>query len=306
MVFSMSIRMTDLLSSLWHFLHVSMIVFGSTLLTSGGCVLGQTAKDGEVYWNVHSLSSPFQAQDTSLRVLLPDAMHPDRRYPCLFVLPVHEDGIFRHGDGLEEVRRLNIHNEHQVICVAPSFTAQPWYVDHDRDPTRKDESHLLNTVLPFLASHYPVRTDREGRFLVGFSKSGRGAMSLLLRHSELFYKAVAWDPGIRIDMGPHDDGYDLESQISKLFGTRANFERYRIPHLIRTLGPGLVKEARLFYFSCDGVVRTSGGVKIHSLLVEEGIPHRYVMEPKQTHRWDSGWLPEAMKFLFGESTPSKD
>ncbi|MEM7387811.1 MAG: hypothetical protein AAF514_22985, partial [Verrucomicrobiota bacterium] len=64
----------------------------------------------------HQLESPFQAKDTSLRILLPNQLKDGHRYPVLFVLPVHEDGLFKNGDGLAEVQELNLHNRQKLIC----------------------------------------------------------------------------------------------------------------------------------------------------------------------------------------------
>ena len=261
------------------------------------------AERAELPFRVHRLESPFQAAETTLRVLVPDeALIPDEtaqdeRYRVLFVLPVHEDGLFKHGDGLEQVRKANVHNQHRLICVAPSFTSKPWYADHDQNPKKRDESHLLKTVIPFVEQHYPVRKDRDGRLLVGFSKSGWGALTLLLRHPEMFHRAAAWDPGVRVDTGPFANASERRQRVRSDFGSDQNFEQYRITKLLKANGKQLGKEARLFYFNCDGNQRTQGGAKIHQLLVDESVPHRYVMEPRRDHRWDSGWLPEAIKFL---------
>lgn len=246
----------------------------------------------------HSLKSPFQAADTSLRVLLPTEVEKDRRYPVLFILPVHEDGQFKHGDGLAELQKLNVPNQYQVICVSPAFTSEPWYADHDLDSNKRDESHLLLTVIPFVEVHYPIMTEGSGRYLLGFSKSGRGAISLLLRHPDKFLRAAAWDPGIRIDVGPFGQGYNLEAHIRERFGTRENFENYRLSNLCRLSNDSFGRKARLFYFNCEGVIRTMGGVRLHALMVESGIPHRYVMESRRAHQWGSGWMPEAISFLF--------
>ena len=294
----MLIRLIILPPRFWH-MYRYLIAFSAAILSISNPSTGWASLRAESPpWQSHLLTSPFQAQETSLRVLLPKLLKPATLYPCLFVLPVHQDGDFRHGDGLAEVLRLDIHNRYQVICVAPSFTAEPWYVDHDENPSRRDESHLLETVIPFIESRYSVRTDREGRFLVGFSKSGRGALSLLLRHPDVFYKAVAWDPGIRIDMGPHGDPEETARKVRDRFGSQANYRQHQIPHLIRRFGRSLGEEARLFYFNCEGVSRTAGGSTIHSLLVQEGVLHRYVLEANREHRWGSGWLPEALLFLF--------
>lgn len=245
---------------------------------------------------VHKVDSPHQGGPTTLRALLPDEIEVGKLYRVLYALPVHEDGLRRHGDGLIELRKANVHNEFGVICIAPSFTTKPWFADHDLNPAKQDESHMLKTVLSFVEKQYPVVKDAKGRLLVGFSKSGWGAVSLLLRNPETFYRAAGWDIGIRVDAGPIDEN-DRAERIAREWGTRENFERYRLSTLIRTRGKALGNEARLFYFNVEGR-RGPGGEALHRLLVEYEIPHRYVYEPHREHRWDSGWLPEAIDFLF--------
>jgi len=248
---------------------------------------------------VHRLDSPHQARETTLRVLLPDRIEEGRGYPVLYVLPVHEDGLFRHGNGLEEVRKAGYHNQYGLICVLPSFTSKPWFADHDLNPDKQDESHLIKTVIPFVENHYPAGASADSRLLLGFSKSGWGAMSLLLRHPNIFGRAAGWDVGIRVDMGPIE-GSDRAKRIAREWGTVENFDKYRISSLIRSRGRELGGEARLFYYNVEGT-RGPGGALIHQLLVESGVPHRYLYEPKREHRWDSGWLPEAIRFLVGSS-----
>ena len=262
--------------------------------------LAQATEIGAGRIHVHQLPSPYQEKQTSLRVLLPTGRQEGKRLRVLFVLPAHEDGLFKHGDGLVEVQKTDVHNRHQLICVAPAFSSKPWYADHDQNPAKQDESHLLKTVIPFLEEHYPVRKDSKGRLLIGFSKSGWGAMTLLLRHPDKFYKAVGWDPGIRIDVGPFDKNFGQQQRIRAQFGSEENFERFRISSLLKTRGRELGKDVRLFYFSRDGHPRALGGARIHELMVQQGIPHRYVMDASRDHRWDSGWMPEALAFLVDD------
>jgi hypothetical protein len=114
---------------------------------------------------LHWLESPYQAKETSLRVLLPDRMEVGKRYRVLYVLPVHEDGLKNHGDGLIEVKKHNYHNTHQLICVAPAFTTKPWFADNDLNPQKQDERHFLKTVIPFVDDNYPTQANMEGRLL---------------------------------------------------------------------------------------------------------------------------------------------
>ena len=243
----------------------------------------------------HRIESPFQYEPTHIRILLPEDYHRDKTYRVLYVLPVVARNERRHGDGLLEISKHDLHNTYQLICVAPEFTSKPWYADHSDNMGRQDESHVLKTVLPYVDSRFSTLKAREGRLLIGFSKSGWGAMTLLLRHPDVFYKAAAWDSGIRVDTGPIDE-QDRAGRIKAYFGSPSNFEQYRVSNLIKTKGKSLGPEERLFYYNAEGT-RAQGGVELHRLMVEAGMPHQYRYDTGRTHRWDSGWVPEAIEFL---------
>jgi len=244
----------------------------------------------------HRIVSPFQSDSTTIRVLLPERIVAGEAYPVLYILPVKEKDNRHNGDGLLEIKRYDYHNKFNLICVAPQFTTLPWYADHETNLQRQDESHFLKTVIPFIDKTYPTIKSKKGRLLIGFSKSGWGAFSLLLRHPDKFYKAVGWDIGIRMDTGPLTE--EVRSKgIEGIFGSVANFEKYRISTLLKKQGKSLGESARLFYYNTEGK-RASGGAEIHRLMVDLKIPHRYLFEPKRRHRWDSGWIPEAMRFLI--------
>lgn len=246
---------------------------------------------------IHSyrIESPFQRDSTTIRVLLPDNFDPNESYKVLYVLPVVANDERKFGDGLLEVMKYDYHNTHQLICVAPEFTAKPWYADHSTEEGRQDESHLLKTVLPFIDEKFPTIKTKEGRLLLGFSKSGWGAFTLLLRNPTIFYKAAGWDTGIRIDTGPMEE-MDRAKRIKELFGSRANFENYRLSNLVKKESARLGDQARLFYYNVEGR-RAIGGVEFHRQMIASGFPHHYVFEPLRKHRWDSGWIPMAVAFL---------
>lgn len=255
------------------------------------CLYGQNS--GEI--NSHQVFSPFQKDSTTIRVLLPDDFSTSRNYRVLYVLPVREQGNKKSGDPLMEIIKDDLHNIHNLICVFPGYTHQPWYADHSVDKTKQDESHFLKTVFPFVEKHYPAIREKEGRLLMGFSKSGWGALTLLLRNSETFYKAAGWDIGIRMDVNvPSDSAYVKAAE--HLFGDLGNFEKYRVSTLLKSSKDKLGTTSRIFYYNTGGN-RARGGAIIHSLMVDLEIPHLYIFEPKRKHRWDSGWIPNAVNFL---------
>ena len=243
----------------------------------------------------HQVFSPFQKDSTSIRVLLPDHFSTNKNYRVLYVLPVREQGNKKSGDPLVEIIKDDLHNKHKLICVFPGYTHLPWYADHSVDKTKQDESHFLKTVLPFIDENYPTIREKEGRLLMGFSKSGWGALTLLLRNPEIFKKAAGFDVGIRMDTNVPSDSTFLKAAEST-FGDLENFEKYRVSALLKNNKDKLGITPRIFYYNTGGN-RARGGSDIHRLMVDLEVPHLYLYEPKRKHRWDSGWILEAINFL---------
>lgn len=237
---------------------------------------------------VHAIRSPYQAGTTRLRVLLPDRRVVEERFPVVFVLPVEPRDETRYGDGLREVRTLGLHNRLRVVFVAPTFSHLPWYADH---PTRADvrqETYFLRAVVPFVDRTYPVRTDAGGRLLLGFSKSGWGAFSLLLRHPNCFGRAAAWDAPLLMDRpGPYGSG--------DVFATIENFAAYRVDRLLATRADRLGGENRLLLLGYGNF--REHHQKAHQLMAGLKIAHEYRDGPQRRHDWHSGWVSEAVTRL---------
>lgn len=238
---------------------------------------------------VHDVHSSLQAHATKIRVLLPDRMEPDQRYTVLYVLPVEADDEQRYGNGLAEIQKHELHNAHRLICVAPTFAHLPWYADHATDATIRQETYFVNVVVPFVERTYPVKTEAAGRLLLGFSKSGWGAFSLLLRHPECFGKAAAWDAPLMMDR-PNKFG------MQAIFGSQTNFEDYQISGLLRRQAAALQGEPRLIHLGY-------GNFREHhahadALMESLQIPRVYCDGPKREHTWHSGWVAEAVNHLI--------
>ncbi|MCU0978893.1 MAG: esterase family protein [Pirellulaceae bacterium] len=239
-------------------------------------------------WMLHTVQSSFQAGTTKIHVLTPDGPVPNRPYATLFVLPVEASDGRRWGDAMQEVRRLDLHNRHRLVCVYPTFSHLPWYADHPQQVATRQESYFLRVVVPFVERTYPVRRDSTGRLLLGFSKSGWGAFSLLLRHPDVFGKAAAWDAPLAMSQ---PNRYGME----EIFATQENFERYRITSLLKERAVVLQTGKRLVHLGYGNFRDQHLAVEL--LLNELQISHVFRDGPQRPHAWDSGWLPEAVQLL---------
>jgi S-formylglutathione hydrolase FrmB len=238
---------------------------------------------------IHDLQSPFQEGTTQFGVLLPDKREANKRYPVVYVLPVEAGQGGQFGNGMSEVKKHNLHNKHQAIFVAPTFSAIPWYADHPENPRIRQESYFLEVVLPAVEKHYPVQTEISGRLLLGFSKSGWGAFSLLLRNPKLFGKAAAWDAPMLMEA---PNKYEMD----RIFATQKNFEQYQITKLLEGRAAELGKQKRLILLGYGNF--RSHHQSLHALMTKLKIEHEYRDGPERTHDWHSGWVPEAVGLLF--------
>ncbi len=234
---------------------------------------------------VHRVMSEYQAGPTEIRILLPDRMEKGKRYPVVYVLPVEAGNGKQYGNGLAEVRKLDLHNKFGVIFVEATFSHLPWYADHPADAKIRQETYFIKVVLPFIEKHYPVTMVR---WLLGFSKSGWGAFSLLLRHPDIFSKAVAWDAPLMMAM-PNRYG------MAEIFGTQKNFEKYQVSKLLESRAKDLKKEPRLMILGHANF--REHHQEAHAVMKKHGIAHEYRDEKKSPHTWHSGWVADGVKWL---------
>ncbi len=240
---------------------------------------------------VHTVTSPYQSGQTEIKVLLPDQRDQGKRYRVLYVLPVEPADGERWGHGLLEVKKNDLHNKYQLICVLPTFSHLPWYADHPTDDEIRQESYFLKVVVPLIDRTYRTLAGRDGRLLVGFSKSGWGAFSLLLRHGEVFGKAAAWDAPLMIQ---RPDKYGMAG----IFGTQENFEKFQVSTLLKRRAPMLSGGIRLIHLGYGSFREHHQSA--HRLMDELKIIHEYRDGPQRKHSWHSGWLPEAVEMLTSE------
>lgn len=236
----------------------------------------------------HRVESEYQYDHTEIKILLPDRLEEGKRYRVLYVLPVEAGTESRYGHGLLEVKKLDVANKHGVICVLPTFSRLPWYADHPSDAKVRQETYFLKVVLPFIERQYPAQSKAEGRLLLGFSKSGWGAWTLLLRHPDLFGKAAAWDAPLKME---RPDRFGMKD----IFATQENFEGYRVSSLLERRADLLKKEKRLILTGYDAF--RDQHVATHERMERLQIAHEYRDGPKRKHVWDPGWVAEAVKLL---------
>lgn len=256
-------------------------------LNAPAYLIGQQVRDETTKIAKVTISSRYQAKPNVLRVLRPDGVEEDASLDVLFVLPVEPGEGTKWGDGLEAIRAMDLHNKLGLLVVMPTFNNVPWYADHPTQPQMWQESYMVKAVVPAVDHLYPAK-DRK-RLLLGFSKSGWGAVSLLARYPQTFDAAAAWDAPLMVD--------NIERfEMGKVFATQKTFERYELSRSLRSNARILRKKTRIAIMGYDAFADHTQ--RAHGLLDQLRIPHHYADGPKRRHHWESGWVGEAATQLM--------
>lgn len=236
----------------------------------------------------HSVDSPHQRTETEILVLPPKNREARAKWPVVYLLPVEAGAGRRWGDPFRALASVEPAILDDLFVVYPTFSDLPWYADHPSDPGLRQEKHFLSVVLPFVEKRYPVDDAGDERYLVGFSKSGWGAWSLILRNESLFEFVVAWDAPMMV---AKPDRYGM----GPIFGSVDNFANYRIETLLRRAGTAFFDNSRPRLALLGFGSFRSEHVRVRFLLEDLGIEHVYRDGPERKHHWESGWLIEAFE-----------
>ncbi len=232
------------------------------------------------------LTTEYQAGPALVQVLLPDRFDASKKYPVLYILPVEGIGS-NFGHGLVEAKKADVANRFGVICVYPIFNkASPWYGNHATEPTLRQEDYVVKALVPFIDSKYPTQKDKDGRWLIGFSKSAWGAFTLLFRHPDVFGYAAGWDGPLMLDGSGKDWG---PMGLSVNFGTKEAMLQ-NLPTTLAKENASWLKERPRIVLGL-GIFWAGQVKKMEALLQSLGIPHVYRDDLTVEHRWDTGWFP---------------
>jgi len=272
-------------------------------MNPGAVATGPTFNSTKGVWS-YAVTSPFQTGSHVIDVLLPATDTPTRQYQVVYVLPVEPGTGTTYGDGLQVVKTTGYHNDYDVICVQPTFAAFPWYGDHATVATKRHESYMNKVVVPLIDQNYSTRREPAGRLLIGFSKSGWGSFSLLMRNPGIYGYAASWDSPMLLDFGQYATG--------DLFADQANFDQYSPETLVATPAASLFTGRRLILSGESLFGSEPGGLfaatphtsTYHSRLSAAGIPHLYLPNIASNHSWlSAGWVAPLFETLVALSRP---
>lgn len=223
------------LEQAWSFLSaaygVAPALPGQKTMHSSARYTGPTNDTGKGVkrWTV---ASDYNTGSPRIEVLLPStyADSTDRRWPVLYVLPAFEGNSSGIQDGQAYIRANGFHDDYDCIVVQVGFNTAPWGGVHGSDATKNHRQYIRDVVMPFVEANYQCSTERQGRMLIGFSKSGVAAAALILSHPDEFGYAVSWDAPLMMQTSDWSFAdYDIDIAFNAEIDWTSFLPRYLVP-----------------------------------------------------------------------------
>ncbi len=227
-----------------------------------------------------------------LRVLTPAHPASGVSHNFLIVLPVEAGLGSTFGDGLATLQALDAQDKYNLTIIEPTFAIDPWYANNPKDPKLRYETFVTRKLVPWIKRNLAT-TGHEQVWLIGFSKSGLGAQDLILKYPGVFALAASWD-------SPFDaSSYDQFGDDSAAnYGTDANFQsNYRLTRAFVYAHRTPFLTSNRIWIGGYGLFEADDS-DYDALLTSEGIVHSMETPQYMAHRWDSGWVPIALRALY--------
>ena len=147
-----------------------------------------------------TLSTPAVADDTGVRVLLPDGYdaHPKRNYPVLYLLHGAVDD-YRSWSDKGDVEAITAGAD--LIVVMPDSGDFEGYTDWYNDGrfgAPAWETYHVGELIPWIDQQYRTVAKRRGRAVAGLSMGGGGSMHYAAKHPDMFVFAAGYSPAVNL------------------------------------------------------------------------------------------------------------
>ncbi|MFQ6133489.1 MAG: alpha/beta hydrolase [Armatimonadota bacterium] len=241
-------------------------------------------------WGTINFRSQVLNRPMSFNFILPDpwAAGPGP-HPVFYLLHGYSDD---HHVWLRNTR-LGSHEHQLPLIVVMPDGEHSFYCDaYDGDAF---EQYLLEEVMQIVERQFSVRRGQRARCIGGLSMGGFGAMTLGLRHPDLFCSIGAHSSAMAV--ARHRVKREgMGEELRRIFGPKRKSNAHRWRNDPFTLAEKIKrKDAPAIYFDCgteDGLLE--GNRQFAQLLTRRKIPHEYHEYPGahtwqywDEHIWDS-------------------
>ena len=239
---------------------------------------------------IHFGHVPSLNKMTSATVILPE--NKPGPFPVLYLLHGLAD------DHTSWTRRTSVERYVQdlpLIVVLPNGD-RSFYLDAVARPNFAYETYLTRDLLNFVDATFQTIPHRAGRALAGLSMGGYGALSLALKHPDLYCAAASFSGAVQFGRTPLNPADGWGAEFLALLGASSEDGPNDLQAVVESGDPATRPLLRLDCGVDDFLIEHNREFAV--FLAEKNVPHEYVEYPG-AHDWGywDAHIQDALPFL---------
>lgn len=222
------------------------------------------------------IPSLSMAKDIKTVVILPKGYSADSKYPVLYLLHGYS-GNFSNWVKHSNVAALADQYGYMIVCPDGGYGS--WYWDIKNDRNYQYETFVAKELIDYIDGHYATVQDRKGRAISGLSMGGHGALSLAIKHQDLYGAAGSTAGGV--DFRPFPLNWEIKDRI----GNYADSTKAWDDRVVINMIPKLINNKLRLIIDCgkeDFFYHVN--VALHDKLMYHNINHTFVTS-EGGHNW---------------------
>ncbi|PWS27860.1 esterase [Pedobacter yonginense] len=132
-------------------------------------------------------------QADTVWVFTPKKVDKKAKLPAIILLHGYS-GNYKQWNNIMDAQKYA--DEYGYILICPDGLYKSWYMNSPAKSDWQYESFFFNELFPKMKSDFPI--DSSKICITGLSMGGHGALSLFLKHPELFFSAGSTSGGVNL------------------------------------------------------------------------------------------------------------
>ena len=272
-------------------------MFVYTRLLILALLLGCLAPAGRAQSTIESssLDSPALQRSEQFQIYLPGGYaDSDADFPVLYFFHgmFDTEGSWAERNVQEIVDQLIADGTIQPMVIAIPNGGRFGFWSNSIDGASNIEDFILQDFIPYIESHYRVRSDRNGRALSGISMGGFGSLKLAFKHPDLFSSISAHSaflfPAPIEQLPPETLQNRRMRPFMQIFGNPIDIEHWNANDPFQLIDAERLSQLPI-YFDCGKQDRFNfqqGAQRLAGQLTTAGIEHTCRITGGGESHWD--------------------
>ncbi|GAA4179739.1 alpha/beta hydrolase family protein [Sphingobacterium ginsenosidimutans] len=223
-----------------------------------------------------NIPSRSMAKEIKTVVILPKGYSANTKYPVLYLLHGYSGN---YSNWVKNTTVASLADQYGYMVVCPDGGFGSWYWDSANDRNYQYETFVSKELVDYIDQHYTTVKDRKGRAITGLSMGGHGALSLAIKHQDLYGAAGSTAGGV--DFRPFPLNWEIKDRI----GNYADVPQAWDDRVVINMIPKLLNNKLRLMIDCgkEDFFYTVN-IALHDKLMYHNINHTFVTS-EGGHNW---------------------